>query len=646
MGDSLSALLADILELTAIGGRDAEIDDRLARLGDWRSREDARDFERFRRQLTAVAAKLQASGVTERALNLLIDTTHDLSSTLALQDLLRTIVSRARSLVGANIAWLTLLDEDHGILRTVTAEGHLSPATSAMTTQIGYGAVSLIINSNSFFDTQDYLGDQRIRHAAALDQIFKAENIVSLAGFPILSQDKLQGVLFVADRYVRKLTGREISVLGSFALHAGVAMRNSHAFAMMSEALAEAERNRLALIDYIRGVDVSAAAHDEMTSLLAKGAEWPMFIQRMANQIDGAIILYDGSLAPRERFTSAAYRGRLVDELKAGKVDPTVLIAAMSQSRESGRSVQVLQRGDEHCRAMTLHGGAGQGESLVVCYCGTLDPFEIRNLERSAVALSIAKLWSEKRETERMIASSTLLRHLILVNPPDESSLSAIRDRLSLDAGQPVTMALIAFSEIDRASQTAAIRASAMGLSVLADLVDEAYLAIGAEKPVRALAHNLARRRIAGKVGGVLSAPFSDLTQIPNCYRQLEKALLVLARMGRLNRFVDYAQINLFAKLFEAGDAQRIARYATQILAPIQDRDPRNRTGLKQTLLSFFDNRHSIARTAKSLKVHVNTVRQRLDAIREITGGWEDPVTALELHVALRLDAIAQEPEP
>lgn len=42
----------------------------------------------------------------------------------------------------------------------------------------------------------------------------------------------------------------------------------------------------------------------------------------------------------------------------------------------------------------------------------------------------------------------------------------------------------------------------------------------------------------------------------------------------------------------------------------------------------------------KRLGVHVNTVRQRLDVLREALGGWDDPIKALELHLALRLDAV------
>lgn len=641
--DSLIRVTANILEKAVRGATASDIGEALAILRNASFAGEARDVERLTRLLVELANKIGDSGVAERGINLLIDTTHDLSSTLALQDLLRTIVTRARSLVGANLAWLTLLDEDRGVLRTVTAEGHLSPVTSAMSTRVGYGAVSLIVNSKSFFDTQDYLGDRRFRHSPALDRIFRAENIVSLAGFPIISQDKLQGILFIADRYFRKLTGREVSVLGSFALHAGVAMRNAQAFTMLSEALAEAERNRLTLVDYIRRVDVSAAAHDEMTSLLAKGAEWPLFVQRMANQIDGAIILYDDSLSPRERFTSAAYRGKLSEGFSENKIDPALLIAAMSQSRESGRSVVMLESDDEHCRAMALHGEAGHGESLVICYCGDLDPIDIRNLERSAVALSIAKLWSEKRETDKLMASSTLLRHLVLVTPPDASTLSAIRDRLDLHGDQAVMLALIAFTGSDRVLQTAAVRASAARLNVLVDLVDDAYLAIGPEKAVRALLQNLLRRRKGGDIGGVLSDPFADLTRAAECYRRMVQAFRVLLKMNRLSRFVEQSQINLFAKLFEAADAERIARYMQQMLAPIEERDPRNKTSLKQTLLCYFDSQHNIARTAERLKVHINTVRQRLQTLRDITGGWDDPITALEVHVALRLDSISAE---
>jgi hypothetical protein len=598
------------------------------------------DFKDFEQCSNEMREALRDSAVSEKGLNLLIDTTHDLSRTLKLQDLLRTIVTRARSLVGANLAWVTVLDDESGLFRTVTAEGYLTPATSTMQSHVDYGAVSLIMKSKSFFITQDYLNDDRFRHLPELDRIFRQENIVSLAGFPMLADDEVHGFLFVADRYSRRLSGRELSVLGSFALHAGLAMRNVNAFRLLSEALDEAERNRRALIDHIQRVEASAAAHDEMTSLLASGAQLQQFLQKMANQIGGAIFLYDGELRIREEFTSSAYRGGLAQELTLGRIDQMLLMNAGSRSRHTGRSVVMLETEDETCRTIMLHGGTGRGESLVICHQGELDAIEIRNLERSAAALSIAKLWNEKRETEKLIASSTLLRHLALVTPPDPSTISAIRDRLSLGADQTVMLGLIAISGLDRATQTATVRECASGINLLVDLFDDVYLAVGTEACLRRFVQNLAKAQDGWEVGGILSDPFTDLTSTSVRFAQVDRALQILRRMGRMDRFVEQSAVDIFARIFETADAPRLARHIQQILATIEQSAPRQSAQLKQTLLCYFDNQYSIKRVSEAQELHINTVRQRLETLRQLTGGWDDPVKALELHIALRFDAI------
>ena len=140
--------------------------------------------------------------------------------------------------------------------------------------------------------------------------------------------------------------------------------------------------------------------------------------------------------------------------------------------------------------------------------------------------------------------------------------------------------------------------------------------------------------------GGVLSEPFADLTQAASHFRRIDNALKVLRKMKSLDRFVGQREVNLFAKLFEVNEASRIAAYADHVLSQIAERAPRQKNELKRTLLAYFDAQHNIKRTAEALGLHINTVRQRLDALREITGGWDDPVKALELHVALRLSAI------
>jgi hypothetical protein len=303
--------------------------------------------------------------------------------------------------------------------------------------------------------------------------------IKTLAGFPFLRENKVHGLLFVANRYARKLSGPETSLLGAFALHAGVAMRNANAFAMLSESLDEAQRNRSALIEHIQRVEAAASAHDELTDLLASGADIRQFLEKMSNRIGGAVFLYDDEFRIHDEFGSSANKSVLADELRVGQIDLALLINANGQSRHTSRSVVVLERGNEQCRAIAFHGGNGRCDSLVICHIGELDAIEIRNLELSAVALSIAKLWNERRETEKLITSSTLLRHLVLVTPPDHSIISAVRERLGLRGDQHVQLTLIAMSGMDRISQTARLRECARGQNVLVDLLDDAYLAIG-----------------------------------------------------------------------------------------------------------------------------------------------------------------------
>jgi DNA-binding PucR family transcriptional regulator len=153
---------------------------------------------------------------------------------------------------------------------------------------------------------------------------------------------------------------------------------------------------------------------------------------------------------------------------------------------------------------------------------------------------------------------------------------------------------------------------------------------------------NLGKSRDGWQVGGILSEPFADLTQAAQHFSRISRAIQILKKIKTLDRFVNQNDVNMFAKLFETGDTRRIAAYIDEKLQQIEAKGQRQKDELKKTLLSYFDNQHNIKRTADALGLHINTVRQRLDALREITGGWDDPIKALELHVALRLSAIME----
>ncbi|MBW4963387.1 helix-turn-helix domain-containing protein [Sulfitobacter sp. CW3] len=641
MTNDMISSLTEVFETLAAGANRAEFEEALDSLRVVSAESGSHEsFDRITLAMTKIRTELRDRAVVEHGLNMLIETSHDLSGTLSADDLMRLIVRRTRALVGADLAWVTVQEPETSEFRNVHIEGHVSPGSRVMRCDVEHGLVGAILRSKSYFHTTDYLNDDSFCHLAELDMMFKKEGIVSLTGFPLLVGDEVVGFLFAAYRYRHDVGGRELSILGSLALHAAVALRNAAAFKVQAEALSEAEASRTALLDYIGRVEASAETHDEMASLLASGADLRQYLQRMATQVDGAIFLYDHTLRVQEEFVSTQYVGELADRIRADRRRIAGLAPVSTRSVQTGRAQMLTDTGTEECRAIVLHGGARQWEMLVICSPGKLDEIEVRNLERSAVALAIAKLWAEKREAEQIIATSTLIRHLTHVSPPDEASLKALRDRLGIGSGDTVRLALIRFWGLDQTEQQRVVRDCAARHEVLVDQLGGEFLAIAKAETLGAFLSALNRQREEWHVGGVQSAPLSNLAGVPSLYASLRECTAILHAMRPLHRFLDHDEVSLFARIFEGRNAEDLSRHVVALLQPIQDHGPKQGNQLKQTMRSYFENQFNARRTADSLGIHINTVRQRLQTLRDLTGGWDDPFRALEFQVALRLDDI------
>jgi DNA-binding PucR family transcriptional regulator len=73
----------------------------------------------------------------------------------------------------------------------------------------------------------------------------------------------------------------------------------------------------------------------------------------------------------------------------------------------------------------------------------------------------------------------------------------------------------------------------------------------------------------------------------------------------------------------------------------VLDYDARRGTDLRRTLQAWFDAGGSPARAAETLRVHVNTVAQRLDRIGRLLGAdWTTPSRVLEVQLALKLHGL------
>ena len=148
------------------------------------------------------------------------------------------------------------------------------------------------------------------------------------------------GLLFVADRYHRMHTAQSISILCTLATHGAVALRNARNFERANAALEKAEQARAELERHVRSIQAAAEAHEQMTSLLAKGASLATLCQAVAQLLGGSVLVLDEA----GQVDQPGHGGRLRRHRRA-----TLRAARRAQRRTGARPAAPAGRSDARC---------------------------------------------------------------------------------------------------------------------------------------------------------------------------------------------------------------------------------------------------------------------------------------------------------
>lgn len=593
------------------------------------------------RMALTVQNRLDLLQQREQGMLAVIESAQDLSSRLDLPGLLRAIVSRARNLLGSDLAWLSTYDPAQQEFHVLVNDGALLQNTTNMVAQRNAGVVGVIMATRMPFATPDYLHDNRFQHHPELDNTFRGEGIVALVGVPLIWNDEIVGLLFVADRYHRSHTALNTSILSALAAHAAVAIKNAKAFEQAQAALEEADAARLQLERHILGVKAATEAHDQMTSLLAKGAPLSTLCQSVAQSLDGGVVVLDEAAQVIGRGSAAGYSVSDVEaQVSLSGPRSAEVAQALRQSRQLGRSVMAYQADGETCRVVAVFGGDDVLGSVLLFHWHALDDISIRTFERSASIIGIVLLSQERSEAGKRRDVSMLLRSLVSLRHGPSAELAGQAERLGLDLSQPVSLIVI---EMDEPKPSYAARR--LGLRpefsnvVLDDLDGVLVLLCGSTRAkdlVRAVTAS-ALPEFGPAYRGVLSRPISSPTEIPALYATLRRALSVLARIGVRGHITDQNEMALYSTLFETHDQASLNNFLEATIGALLSQDLKRSSELARTLLVYFDSNQNAKLAAQRLGIHVNTVRQRLATVEELIGSWSHATRALEIHMALRL---------
>jgi hypothetical protein len=151
--------------------------------------------------------------------------------------------------------------------------------------------------------------------------------------------------------------------------------------------------------------------------------------------------------------------------------------------------------------------------------------------------------------------------------------------------------------------------------------------------------------RLKRKLGGGLIVCAAEPQQpvAPNAQLRLaERSAALLHSLGRVDVAVSAHTLGLYSMLVDPERSEDLAAFLYATIGPLSEHDATHGTALLDTVHIHFREGGSLARTARALHVHPNTVVKRLARVAALLGDdWQSPDRALELHMALQLRSFA-----
>ncbi|AIV36780.1 helix-turn-helix domain-containing protein [Streptomyces sp. CCM_MD2014] len=620
--------------------------------------DDLAEIEQATQAALRVHSALRQHQRREAELTALFDTAGDLAALRDLDAVLRSIVRRARMLLGTDTAYLTLPDEEAGDTFMRVTDGSVSELFQNLRLQLGEGLGGLVAQTARPYATPDYRTDQRFHHTRSIDAGVLDEGLVAILGVPLLlgsgSGGKVIGALFAADRTPRTFSPDEVALLCSLANHAAIAIDTAKAMTDARVALAELAEANAVIRERSAAMQRAEESHDRLSDLVLRGGDVADVAAAVADLLEGDVTVFDaggwpltptahgaggaGGSAPAGTSGTDAPKGFVGTDGTGGAGgtdDAAALVRAAEESRATAHAV--VHDGRWVCAVLA---GQEMLGSLVLSGRPDLDGPDRRLFERSSVVTSLLLLLRRSVAEAENRVRGDLITDLLTAPGRDPAGLVARGRNLGIDLNRP-HLVLVASTDADVRERLAgaAVQYLFGGDGVSAEHAGTVML-VPASGATPGEAAGAAAEQLTHLVGAPVTVagagPAAGPRALADAHAEAARCLQALKVLGRRGAGGSAGELGFLGVLL--GEGHDVDGFVKATLGPLLEYDDRRGTQLVRTLAAYFGCGGSLTRAKEELHVHINTVVQRLDRVQAILGpDWNSPENALELQLALRL---------
>lgn len=570
----------------------------------------------------------------EHELSALFSSARELAELRDSDALLARLVERAHEMMGGDVTYLSEFDAVTHELRVRETSGSVSAEFQQLRVPPGRGLASVIVETRTPQSVTRYEDYERERHEPAIDDAVAAEGLVSLLGVPMLSGERVLGVLFVANREAHTFAPEEIALLSALADHASIVLQTAQTLRDLRDSEDEARRALDRLTEHLAERDRANTVHQELVHAVLAGGGFSPVAETLASALGRTVAIVDA----REQVIAAAGLPLAASMLKLDDHART----AIAESRASGYCVLVEGTPGIHAVVALAAGTQQFGAMLLGDGDFDLAAVDRRTVERAAQVGALLALQQEAVAGADHRVQSELIADLLDDVPERRPDVQRRAHRLGIVLDELDTFVLFA---VPGEHRTAAARAIGPFLDDRALVGEYRGYVVAAFSSARIFAD---AEQLRTRIVRAIQRPVLAVSP-PPASGALPAACAVSIRTARLlaalgvddiatttDRYLPYSAVL-------DTDERTLAAFLDETIGAVRRYDSERSTDLLGTLRAFVHNNASPTRTARTLNFHTNTILQRLERLDQVLGDdWRGDERLFRIGIAVRLDDLRE----